>query len=102
MKKDTYINDLAHKWINDLHNKPFNSTSEEMCFQKYAYEDGFKKGYNDAIEDIVNIIKSYLPLPAPNSNYNNDIKLLEARLEYAKTFASFIKKKLEEIEYDTN
>ena len=50
MNKDKYITSLAHQWIEQLHSKEFNSTSEEMCFQEYAYCDGYEKGFKDAIE----------------------------------------------------
>jgi hypothetical protein len=33
-----------------LQSKEFNSTNEEMCFQENAYCDGYRKGFQDAVE----------------------------------------------------
>ena len=89
-----YISDLAHKWIEQLHGKEFNSTSEEMTFQKYAYCDGYNKGFQDAVEKAKQIIISYMPLPSyKNHNMNQDIVLLEERQKYAHQVA----KKFEEM-----
>lgn len=83
-KSEYYISDLAIKWIEQLHNKEFNSTSEEMTFQKYAYCDGYEKGFKDAIEKAKRIIISFMPLPATkNHNINQSVDLLEERQRYA-------------------
>ena len=74
--------------------KDINSTSEEMCFQKYAYCDGYEKGFQDAIEKAKQIIISFMPLPSnQNHNINLNIELLEERQKYAKQVA----KKFEEM-----
>lgn len=52
IEHDNYIQHLSQQWCSDLHNKEFNSTSEEMCFQSYAYQDGYKKGFKDALHKI--------------------------------------------------
>lgn len=79
-----YISDLAIKWIEQLHEKEFNSTSEEMTFQKYAYCDGYEKGFKDAIEKAKQIIISFMPLPSnKNHNITQCIDLLEERQKYA-------------------
>lgn len=83
-----YISDLAIKWIEQLHEKEFNSTSEEMTFQKYAYCDGYEKGFNDAIEKAKQIIISFMPLPShKNHNINYDVELLKERQKYAHKIA---------------
>lgn len=88
-----YLSDLAHKWIEQLHGKEFNSTSEEMCFQKHAYCDGYEKGFQDAIKKAKQIIISFMPLPSnKNHNMNYDVELLEERQKYAKQ----VSKKFEE------
>lgn len=88
MDKDKYITSLAHQWIEQLHSKEFNSTNEEMCFQEYAYCDGYEKGFNDAIKKAKQIIISFMPLPSyKNHNINQDIELLEERQKYAKQVA---------------
>lgn len=48
MRSEEYIRELSYKWVENLLGKEFNSTSEEMCFLSYAYQDGYIKGYNDA------------------------------------------------------
>ena len=79
-----YVSNLAHLWIEQLHDKEFSSISEEMLFQKYAYCDGYEKGYEDAIKKATQIILSFMPLPS-NKNHiiNQDIDLLEERQKYA-------------------
>lgn len=52
--------------------------------QKYAYCDGYEKGFQDAIEKAKRIIISFMPLPSnKNHNINQDIELLEERQKYA-------------------
>ena len=41
---DDKIRYLSNQWVSNLHGKEFNSTSEEMLFQSYAYQDGYKAG----------------------------------------------------------
>lgn len=85
MDKDKYITSLVHQWIEQLHSKEFNSTNEEMCFQEYAYCDGYRKGFQDAVEKAKRIIISFMPLPSNrNYNINNDVEFLEERQKYAK------------------
>lgn len=47
---EDHIRELAQQWVSNLNGKEFNSTSEEMCFQSYAYEDGYKQCYQDLTE----------------------------------------------------
>lgn len=42
MGDEEHIRKLAQQWVSKFNGKEFNSTSEEMCFQSYAYEDGYK------------------------------------------------------------
>lgn len=63
-----------------LQPKEFNSTNEE-----YAYCDGYRKGFQDAVEKAKRIIISFMPLPSNrNYNINNDVEFLEERQKYAK------------------
>lgn len=50
MGNEEHIRELAQQWVSKLNGKEFNSTSEEMCFQSYAYEDGYKQCYQDLTE----------------------------------------------------
>lgn len=76
------------------HSKEYNSTNEEMSFQENAYCDGYRKGFQDAVEKAKRIIISFIPLPSnKNHNINQDIDLLEERQKYAHQVA----KKFEEI-----
>jgi hypothetical protein len=76
-----------------LHSKESNSTNEEMSFQENAYCDGYRKGYQDAVEKAKRIIISFMPLPSnKNYNINNNAEFLEERQKYAKQ----VSKKFEE------
>ena len=56
--------------------------------------NGYDKGFQDAIEKAKQIIISFMPLPSnKNHNINQDIDLLEERQKYAHQVA----KKFEEI-----
>lgn len=68
-----------------LQTKESNSTNEEMPFQENAYCDGYRKGFQDAVEKAKRIIINFMPLPSnKNYNINNDVELLEERQKYAK------------------
>ena len=97
--EDKKIIKLAQEWVSELNGVPFNSTSEEMCFQSYAYEDGYKKGFNDALEKAKRIIISFMPLPShKNHNMNYNIELLKERMEYGKVIAKKFEKIMNEDE----
>mgnify|MGYP003291712428 CR=1 FL=1 len=50
--------------------------------------NGYEKGFQDAIEKAKQIIISFMPLPSPNNhNINSDVELLKERQEYAKQIA---------------
>ena len=50
--------------------------------------NGYEKGFQDAIEKAKQIIISFMPLPShKNHNINYDVELLKERQEYAKQIA---------------
>lgn len=50
--------------------------------------DGYEKGFQDAVEKAKRIIISFMPLPSnKNHNINYDVKLLKERQEYAHKIA---------------
>lgn len=60
--------------------KELNSTNEEN-----AYCDGYRKGFQDAVEKAKRIIISFMPLPSnKNYNINSNVELLNERQKYAK------------------
>lgn len=68
-----------------LQTKESNSTNEEMSFQENAYCDGYRKGFQDAVEKAKRIIINFMPLPSnKNYNINNNVEFLEERQKYAK------------------
>ena len=76
-----YIQRLSQQWCSDLHNKEFNSTSEEMCFQSYAYQDGYKKGFKDALHKICERLDKVI-LQTYDNNAGNKIGRLVVSNQY--------------------
>lgn len=76
-----YIQHLSQQWCSDLHNKEFNSTSEEMCFQSYAYQDGYKKGFKDALHKICERLDKVI-LQTYDNNAGNKIGRLVVSNQY--------------------
>ena len=81
IEPDNYIQHLSQQWCSDLHNKEFNSTSEEMCFQSYAYQDGYKKGFKDALHKICERLDKVI-LQTYNNNAGNKIGRLVVSNQY--------------------
>ena len=81
IEPDNYIQHLSQQWCSDLHNKEFNSTSEEMCFQSYAYQDGYKKGFKDALHKICERLDKVI-LQTYDNNAGNKIGRLVVSNQY--------------------
>ena len=81
IESDNYIQNLSQQWCSDLHNKEFNSTSEEMCFQSYAYQDGYKKGFKDALHKICERLDKVI-LQTYDNNAGNKIGRLLVSNQY--------------------
>lgn len=81
IEPDNYIQHLSQQWCSDLHNKEFNSTSEEMCFQSYAYQDGYKKGFKDALHKICERLDKVI-LQTYENNAGNKIGRLVVSNQY--------------------
>lgn len=81
IEPDNYIQNLSQQWCSDLHNKEFNSTSEEMCFQSYAYQDGYKKGFKDALHKICERLDKVI-LQTYDNNAGNKIGRLVVSNQY--------------------
>lgn len=59
--------------------------------------NGYEKGFQDAIEKAKHIIMNYMPLPShENHNLNYNVDLLEQRQEYAKKFAAMFEEKMKQ------
>ena len=57
--------------------------------------NGYEKGFQDAIEKAKQIIIHYMPLPShKNHNMNYDVKLLEERQKYAHQVAEKFEEKM--------
>ena len=81
IEPDNYIQHLSQQWCSDLHNKEFNSTSEEMCFQSYAYQDEYKKGFKDALHKICERLDKVI-LQTYDNNAGNKIGRLVVSNQY--------------------
>lgn len=57
---DDKIRYLSHQWVSNLHGKEFNSTSEEMLFQSYAYQDGYKAGTDWMQEKMIEKVAEWM------------------------------------------
>lgn len=87
MRQEEYIKDLAQAWVNIF---------KSDDFQTFAYEEGYKKGFQDAITRAYCILLNHLQLPDPRNHDLYNIEVLEARSKYAKTFAEWFEKKMNE------
>ena len=63
--------------------------------KKLIENNGYEKGFQDAIEKAKQIIINYIPLPLhKNHNINYDTELFEEHQKYALQIAEFFEKKM--------
>lgn len=54
------IRELSQQWVSELNNREFNSTSEEMCLQSYAFQGGYMKGVEDTEKLMIEKLRNKL------------------------------------------
>ena len=84
--------------ISDVHGKKseslINYLKQNDDIKNLIENNGYDKGFQDAIEKAKRLIISFMPLPSnKNHNINCDLELLKEREKYAKQVA----KKFEEM-----